>query len=101
MLFDSTAHTWSRIADLSGSCALWSREGTYLYFQTYDVPDPAVMRLRVSDRKLERFANIHVQRAVAGAEFESWNGLTPDDSPLLLRDQSTEELYQLDWKVPQ
>jgi hypothetical protein len=29
-----------------------------------------------------------------------WNGLTPDDSPLALRDESTEEIYALEWQLP-
>jgi hypothetical protein len=30
----------------------------------------------------------------------SWLGLAPDDSPLLLRDTGTEEIYALDWEAP-
>jgi eukaryotic-like serine/threonine-protein kinase len=100
MLFDTATQTWSPAADLSGGCAMWSRNGSYLYFQTYDVPDPAVYRVRLADRKRERLATISLQRAVAGAEFLAWNGLTPEDEPLLLRDQSTQELYALDWQLP-
>ena len=29
-----------------------------------------------------------------------WTGLTPDDSPLALRDISTFEIYALDWHLP-
>jgi hypothetical protein len=29
-----------------------------------------------------------------------WMGLAADDSPLVLRDRSTRELYVLDWKAP-
>ena len=29
-----------------------------------------------------------------------WNGLAPDDSPLVLRDESSEEIYALDWVLP-
>jgi len=32
--------------------------------------------------------------------FSSWTGLAPDDSLLLVRDTSTQEIYALDWKVP-
>lgn len=30
----------------------------------------------------------------------SWIGLALDDSPLALRDISTEEIYALDWQLP-
>jgi hypothetical protein len=29
-----------------------------------------------------------------------WLGLAPDDSPLLLRDTGTQEIYALDWEAP-
>jgi hypothetical protein len=29
-----------------------------------------------------------------------WTGLTPDDSPLLLRNVGSEEIYALDWEAP-
>jgi hypothetical protein len=29
-----------------------------------------------------------------------WMGLAPDDSPLVMRDRSTRELYALDWETP-
>jgi len=29
-----------------------------------------------------------------------WGGLAPDDSPLLLRDAGTHDIYALDWQAP-
>ena len=29
-----------------------------------------------------------------------WSGLAPDDSPLVLRDTSVQEIYALDWEAP-
>jgi hypothetical protein len=54
--------------------------------------------MRISDRKRERLAEINLRRNQAGWFW--WNGLAPDDSPLLLRDQSSEEIYALDWLLP-
>jgi Tol biopolymer transport system component len=100
VVFDTVSQTWTPITELAGSCALWSHDGSYLYFQTYDVPDPAVYRVRLADRKRERLVDIRLQRTVAGAEFEAWNGLSPADEPLLLKDQNTQEIYALEWKLP-
>jgi len=100
MLWDSTTKAWTGIADLSGGCAMWSRDGRYLYFQTYDVPDPAVYRVQLANKVKEKLAAIRLQRAVAGIEFLTWNGLSLDDEPLVLRDQSTQEIYALDWDLP-
>ena len=32
--------------------------------------------------------------------FGYWLGMAPDDSPLLLRDTGTQEIYALDWEEP-
>jgi hypothetical protein len=32
--------------------------------------------------------------------FGPWLGLAPDDSPLLLRDTGSQEIYALDWEAP-
>jgi hypothetical protein len=32
--------------------------------------------------------------------YREWFGLTPDDSPLVLRDTGTQEIYALDWQEP-
>jgi Tol biopolymer transport system component len=100
MLWDSTTKAWTGITDLSGGCAMWSRDGRYLYFQTYDVPDPAVYRVQLANKVKERLAAIRLQRAVAEIQFLTWNSLSPDDEPLVLRDQSTQEIYALDWDLP-
>ena len=31
---------------------------------------------------------------------DDWTGLAPDDSPLVLRDIGTQEIYALDWAAP-
>jgi hypothetical protein len=32
------------------------------------------------------------------ADLGPWTGLAPDDSPLLLRDISSQEIYAIEWK---
>jgi hypothetical protein len=61
--------------------------------------DPAFFRLRISDRKLERLVSLKALRRYWG-EFGPWTDLTPDDSPLLTRDTSSQEIYALDLQVP-
>jgi hypothetical protein len=36
----------------------------------------------------------------AGANGSFWFGLAPDDSPIVLRDTGTQEIYALDWQAP-
>jgi hypothetical protein len=99
MLFDSPTQKWTNLIDLSTGCPTWSRDSQYLYFQSFDVSNPAFFRVRVSDRKREKIANINFRR-VEDIWYRWWNGLTPDDTPLILRDESNEEIYALDWELP-
>jgi hypothetical protein len=61
--------------------------------------DPAFYRLRVQDRKLERVAELKGLRRTIFS-WIPWSGVTPDGSPLLQRDISTQEVYALDFEAP-
>jgi hypothetical protein len=37
-------------------------------------------------------------RVLSWASAGKWTGLASDDSPLVLRDTSVEEIYALDWE---
>jgi hypothetical protein len=77
----------------------WSREGKHVYFDSISATDPAIYRLRIGDRKLERVASLKDIRREWGIWFP-WFGLAPDDSPLLLRSAGRQEIYAVDWEVP-
>jgi len=99
MLFDVTRQVWSKLIDLQEGCPTWLHDDNYLYFQSFDVSSPAFARVRVPDGKVEHLANIDFRRTIQRDWFW-WNGLTPDGSALVLRDESTEEIYALDWRLP-
>ena len=94
MLFDFATQRWEEIARATAGFPNWSRTGDYVYFFHYG-DQPSVMRVRIRDRKLERVADLKDFRETGG-----WLGLAPDDSPLLLRDTGTQEIYALDWEAP-
>ncbi len=74
----------------------WSRDSKHIYFDSTG-SGAAFYRVQVSDRKVERLASLtNIRRA--GTYL--WTGLAPDNSPLLLRDVGTEEIYALDWQAP-
>jgi Tol biopolymer transport system component len=99
MLFDSRRQQWSNLTELHEGCPVWTRNDNVLYFQSFDVSTPEFSRVRVSDGKQEHIASIDFRRG-GQRDWYWWNGLTPDGSPLVLRDESTEEIYALDWKLP-
>jgi Tol biopolymer transport system component len=73
----------------------WSRDGKYVYFALINSPTPALYRVRVRDKKVELLASLK-GFPVAGL----WTGVTPDGSPLLMRDISIEEIYALRVRLP-
>jgi hypothetical protein len=55
------------------------------------------MRIRIRDRKIERVADLKNFRQTG--YWGVWLPMAPDDSPLLLRDTGTQEIYALDWQA--
>jgi DNA-binding winged helix-turn-helix (wHTH) protein/Tol biopolymer transport system component len=102
MLFDFTAQTWSTLATRAIGYPSWSRDSQYVFFDdTSFTEDPAFYRVRISDHTLERVAPLKdVRQVVLEWPFGSWTGLAPNNSPLLQRDISTQEIYALDLDLP-
>jgi len=96
-LFDFATQKWEQIAKLSLGFPNWSKNGDYVYF-LHEENQPSVMRVRIRDRKVERIADLKEFRQTG--YWNVWLGLAPDDSPLLLRDAGTQEIYALDWQAP-
>jgi len=99
MLFDFTTQKWTELAQAGVGTLNWTRDGKYLYFDADSGLDPALFRLRLADRKLERLVGLKDFRRVIQV-FYPWSGLTPDGDPLLLRDIGAQEVYALDFEAP-
>jgi len=54
----------------------------------------------VSDRKIEDVAEPSKLGRVAAGSFGEWFGLAPDESPLLARDISNQEIFALEMQWP-
>jgi hypothetical protein len=98
MLFDFRTRKWEQ-ADHTFNSLSWSRDSSYVYFDEPSPSDPAIWRLAIHGRKLERVASLKGVRQPLGF-MEPSTGLAPDGSPLLTRDIGTQEIYALDWEAP-
>ena len=79
--------------------AQWSTDSKYVYFDTGTSAEQAIYRIRLTDHKLEQVASLqNLRRTVL--PWVSWMGLTPDGSPLLMRDAGSQEVYALDLDAP-
>jgi hypothetical protein len=56
------------------------------------------MRIRINDRKVEQVLDL--ANLPTTGNLGPWVGLDPDDSPLLLKDNGTQDIYALDWESP-
>jgi Tol biopolymer transport system component len=99
LLYDFGKKTWSRLATSMFAYENWTRDGSYLYAEDYPDKIDDIVRVHVPDGKIERvFSLKDVPRGFDPWEF--WVGLAPDNSILLMRDRSTQEIYSLDVKFP-
>ena len=97
LIFDFAKQKWSEaFKGRNGSFPDWSRDSQYLYILSWP-ENPAVFRLRVSDYKLERVADLKDFRPTG--YWDDWLGLDPSDSPLLLRDTGLQDVYAFDTEV--
>ena len=96
MLFDLSTQKWIELAKIFVAYPTWSRDGKYIYFDGSLDSEEGYFRVRIADRKLERIFSLKGFQAAGGA-FGNWTGIAPDESPLLVRDASIQEIYALDW----
>jgi hypothetical protein len=99
MLFDFKTQKWVELESIPAGYPNWSRDGTYLYFLGSGSDAPAIYRVRISDHKPEKIVSLKGIRLTIG-EVGTWCGLGPDDSPLILRDVGSQEIYALDLQLP-
>ncbi len=98
LLFDFKTMKWAELVSMNDSTVgtpEWSRDGKYIYF----VSNRLVQRIRISDRKIEQLASLKDMR-IAPSAFGSGMGVTPDDSPMVLREVGAQDIYALEWQVP-
>jgi serine/threonine protein kinase/Tol biopolymer transport system component len=99
MLYAVENKSWSQIAQSRFAFENWSRDGNYIYAEDYSDKIDDMVRVSVPAGKVERLFSVkEIPRGFDPWEF--WVGLAPDNSPLLMRDRSTQEIYSLDVRFP-
>jgi len=94
-LFDLGQQKWRTLVAIENPFQpTFSRDGRYIYFVTEGKTE-SIFRLRVTDSKLEKVASRE-----RSSDPHPWFSLAPDDSPMIVRDMSTSEIYALDWEAP-
>ncbi len=97
LLFDFKTQKWDEIFKGTLGWLNWSKDGQFIYVLDF-TGKGAVLRIRISDHKSERVVDLKdfVTTGLWGGSLS----LAPDDSPLLLRDRGSQDIYALDWVEP-
>ena len=93
-VFDLVTRTWTEVEKIKVGFPSWSRNSKYIYFDSIEGVG-AFYRVEVGTHKMEGVTSLRSLRL-----GDSWTGLAPDDSPLVVRDVGTQEIYALDWEAP-
>jgi eukaryotic-like serine/threonine-protein kinase len=96
LLFDFQTRKWTELATGSLGWLNWSHDGQYVYMLDSQDRD-AVVRIRIGDKTREQVADL--KGVVNTGRYGAALALAPDDSPLLLRDTGTQDVYSVDWIV--
>ncbi len=97
-LFDFKTKKWTAL--ITGSDVAFpsfSHDGKHLYFLQLGQGSD-VFRIEIPGGSLERVASLKDFQMTGF--YGLWLGLTPDDSPLLLKDIGTQDIVSMDWHAP-
>jgi eukaryotic-like serine/threonine-protein kinase len=97
LLFDLQTEKWNELAQGSFGWLNWSKNGQYVYVLDQGGKG-AVLRIRTSDHTTEHVVDLN--NFTTTGRYRGALALAPDDSPLLLRDAGTQDVYSLDWETP-
>ena len=92
--------TWSTLAEGNFGFNNWSQDGKYIYTLNGlgPVQGMELSRIKISgSNKLETIVNLKEKNIpIADDAWFDWAGPGADNSPLIMRDKSTEDIYALD-----
>jgi Tol biopolymer transport system component len=95
-VFSFATGRWEDLAKGSFSFPCWSHDSHTVYY-IQSTNNPAVMRVRVADHKIERV--IDLKDISLTGFYGSSLSLTPDDQPVMTRDSGSMEIFTLDWRT--
>jgi len=101
LLYDFKTQKWTNWIDEPGAIGFptWSRDGRYVYYDNTSTEKSAFLRAKVGQTRSELLIDLKDLRRY-GKYGWAWSGLAPDDSALLVRDVSTDEIYSLELELP-
>jgi WD40 repeat protein len=97
LLFDFQSGKWTQIAKGTPGWPAWSKDGRSIeYIDSRGISDAAVVKVRLSDHKIQQI--LEFNNIVTAGKYGISLALAPDESPLILRNTGTQDVYSLDWQ---
>jgi len=101
VIFDFKSQTWSDwVSGHRFAYPTWSPDGKYLFFETWVTDTPGYYRVQLGQTRGELLVDLKDLHQFSTGSLGVWSGMTPDGSPLFVRDTSTDEIYALDLELP-
>jgi Tol biopolymer transport system component len=97
-LYDFETGEWRTLYEAGARYPEWSRRGEpYVYFRQKE--SRRIFRISITDQELEKVADLDLE--MAGGWWDTgWAGLAPDDSILVLKRVSIQQIYAFDFEAP-
>jgi Tol biopolymer transport system component/DNA-binding winged helix-turn-helix (wHTH) protein len=93
MLFDIASKTWTELARGTFNNPVWSKDGKYVYYQSYDEGSP-ICRMQVATGRIEKIADF--RDLEPGTTVGYW-GIASEDAPIVSFNTLTADIYSVDW----
>jgi WD40 repeat protein len=97
-LFDFKTSKWSKLVSGLVAYPCWSHDGRFLYFLLGNIANAEVHRMAIPNGKVEDVAVL--KGFQAEGYWGGWLGLTPDDSPVTLKNAGSQEVVSMEWREP-
>ena len=96
VIYDFKTQKWSDWITGIGTISTpqWSRDGNYIYFDNTGGDHPGYRRVKVGETRSEFIVDLKDLRR------SWWSSITPDNTPIFSRDNSSDEIYALDLQFP-
>jgi Tol biopolymer transport system component len=99
-IFDVRRGEWSSLSEMRADYLNWSRDSKDVYYSTELANgEDAIYRISLASRKPELVTKLAGTRRAYNDVYGQWVGLTPDDSPMILRSADLERIYLLSFSA--
>jgi eukaryotic-like serine/threonine-protein kinase len=95
LVFDLQTQKWKELAKGILSWLNFTKDGQHLVFVDQSGTG-SIVQVRTTDGNVER--KLDLKGFSPAGRFNNSLSLAPDDSPLILRDAGTQDVYSLDWE---